>query len=50
MNLTGKERHHVEMAGTFQASYQLDFWGKNKAALEAAEDSKVGRELCLGGR
>lgn len=40
MNLTGKERHHVEMAGTFQASYQLDFWGKNKAALEAAEDSK----------
>jgi outer membrane protein, multidrug efflux system len=40
MNLTGKERHHVEMAGTFQASYQLDFWGKNKAALEAAEDSR----------
>ncbi len=28
------------MGGSFQASYQLDFWGKNKAALEAAEDSK----------
>jgi multidrug efflux system outer membrane protein len=40
MSLTGKERHHVEVAGTFQASYQLDFWGKNKAALEAAEDSR----------
>ena len=40
MNLSGKERHHVAMGGSFQASYQLDFWGKNKAALEAAEDLK----------
>jgi NodT family efflux transporter outer membrane factor (OMF) lipoprotein len=41
LNLTGHERNHVDMAGVFQASYQLDFWGKNKAALQAAEDSRT---------
>jgi outer membrane protein, multidrug efflux system len=41
MNLQGHERHHVDMEGFFQASYELDFWGKNKSALEAAEDSKA---------
>ena len=40
LNLMGHERNHVDMAGVFQASYQLDFWGKNKAALQAAEDSR----------
>jgi outer membrane protein, multidrug efflux system len=40
INLTGRERHHVDMAGVLQASYQLDFWGKNKSALQAAEASR----------
>jgi multidrug efflux system outer membrane protein len=40
LNLTGQERHHVDMAGVLQASYQLDFWGKNKSALQAAEASR----------
>jgi NodT family efflux transporter outer membrane factor (OMF) lipoprotein len=40
MSLLGKERHHVTIGGFLQASYELDFWGKNKSALQAAEDSK----------
>jgi outer membrane protein, multidrug efflux system len=41
LNLMGHERNHVDMAGIFQASYQLDFWGKNKDDLQAAEDSRT---------
>jgi multidrug efflux system outer membrane protein len=40
INLTGRERHHVDMAGVLQASYELDFWGKNKSALQAAQASR----------
>ena len=36
-NNTGKERHYLSRLGNFQASYELDFWGKNQASLEAAE-------------
>jgi NodT family efflux transporter outer membrane factor (OMF) lipoprotein len=41
LNLTGHQRYHTVMEGVFQASYELDFWGKNKSALEAAKDSKA---------
>ena len=37
LNNTGRERHYISRQGLFQASYELDFWGKNQAALEAAE-------------
>ena len=37
LNNTGRERHYTNRQGTFQASYELDFWGKNQASLEAAE-------------
>ena len=37
LNNTGRERHYLDRRGVFQASYELDFWGKNQAALEAAE-------------
>jgi outer membrane protein, multidrug efflux system len=40
MNFEGRQRDFVNMEGVFQVSYQLDFWGKNKSALEAAEDSR----------
>jgi multidrug efflux system outer membrane protein len=40
LDLRGQERHHVDMGGVLQASYQLDFWGKNKSALQAAEASR----------
>ncbi len=36
-NNTGQERHYLSRLGNFQASYELDFWGKNQASLEAAE-------------
>ncbi len=35
-NLVGRERHHVLYQGLLSASYEIDFWGKNRAALEAA--------------
>jgi outer membrane protein, multidrug efflux system len=35
-NLTGHERHHVLYQGALQASYEIDFWGKNRSALNAA--------------
>lgn len=37
LNNTGHERHYISRQGTFQTSYELDFWGKNQASLEAAE-------------
>ena len=35
-NLTGHERHHVLYQGVLQASYEVDFWGQNRSALNAA--------------
>ena len=37
LNLTGRERHRVFLGGVFQASYQLDFFGKNLSALQASK-------------
>ncbi|MDB5410671.1 MAG: transporter [Rhodospirillales bacterium] len=39
LNNLGRERHFTTFQGLLQASYELDFWGKNRAAFEAAEDS-----------
>jgi NodT family efflux transporter outer membrane factor (OMF) lipoprotein len=39
LNNIGRERHYTTFQGLLRASYELDFWGKNRAALEAAEDS-----------
>jgi NodT family efflux transporter outer membrane factor (OMF) lipoprotein len=39
LNNIGKERHYTRFQGLLQASYEIDFWGKNRAALEAAEAS-----------
>ncbi len=39
LNNTGRERHHTTYQGLLSASYELDFWGKNRAALESAEAS-----------
>ena len=39
LNNTGQERHHNTYQGLLNASYELDFWGKNRAALEAAQAS-----------
>ncbi len=39
LNNLGKERHFTSFQGVLQASYEIDFWGKNRAALEAAEAS-----------
>ena len=39
LNNTGRERHHTTYQGLLSASYELDFWGKNRAALEAAQAS-----------
>ncbi len=35
----GKERHYGDFTGVFTASYELDIWGKNRAALDAAKSS-----------
>ncbi len=32
---------HDDLKLTFNASYEIDFWGKNRAALQAAEESAV---------
>jgi multidrug efflux system outer membrane protein len=37
LNNTGHERQYINGQGIFQASYELDFWGKNQASLESAE-------------
>ena len=37
LNLTGRERHRIFFGGVLQASYQVDFWGKNRSALQAAQ-------------
>ncbi|HYZ34094.1 MAG TPA: efflux transporter outer membrane subunit [Crenalkalicoccus sp.] len=39
LNNLGRERHFTRFQGILQASYEIDFWGKNRAALEAAEAS-----------
>jgi outer membrane protein, multidrug efflux system len=39
LNNLGKERHFTRFQGLLRASYEIDFWGKNRAALEAAEAS-----------
>jgi multidrug efflux system outer membrane protein len=39
LNMLGHERHHIFDAGVLQASYELDFWGKNRSALQAAENT-----------
>lgn len=39
VNRTGRERHQTLYQGLFRASYELDFWGKNRAARESAEAS-----------
>ena len=39
LSLLGKERHRIDYEGVAQASYELDFWGKNRAGLEAARAS-----------
>ena len=39
VNRTGRERHRTLYQGLFRASYELDFWGKNRAARESAEAS-----------
>ena len=37
LNLTGQERHHVLYQAFAKVSYEIDFWGKNRAALQSAE-------------
>jgi outer membrane protein, multidrug efflux system len=39
LNNIGQVRHHTSYQGILQASYELDFWGKNRAALASAEAS-----------
>jgi outer membrane protein, multidrug efflux system len=39
LNNIGKERHRIVYQGMLQASYEIDFWGKNRAALDAAKAS-----------
>jgi multidrug efflux system outer membrane protein len=39
LNNLGKERHFTGVQGLLRASYEIDFWGKNRAALAAAEAS-----------
>jgi NodT family efflux transporter outer membrane factor (OMF) lipoprotein len=39
LNLLGRERHHVLYQLFTKASYEIDFWGKNRAALESAKAS-----------
>jgi NodT family efflux transporter outer membrane factor (OMF) lipoprotein len=38
----GKERRYQDFSGAIQASYEIDFWGKNRAARDAARsDAKA---------
>jgi multidrug efflux system outer membrane protein len=37
LNRVGKTRQYVEYQGFANASYEIDFWGKNRAALESAQ-------------
>jgi outer membrane protein, multidrug efflux system len=39
LSLVGQQREHIYDGGVLQASYQLDFWGKNRSALQAAEST-----------
>jgi outer membrane protein, multidrug efflux system len=39
LSMLGHERHHIFDAGVLQASYELDFWGKNRSAAQAAENT-----------
>lgn len=42
LSLSGLKRHHVLYEGLFSVRYELDFWGKNRAALESAQASAIG--------
>jgi multidrug efflux system outer membrane protein len=35
-SLSGHVRHHILYQGELQASYEVDFWGQNRSALNAA--------------
>jgi multidrug efflux system outer membrane protein len=39
LNNNGAERHHTTFQGLLTASYEIDFWGKNRSALESAQAS-----------
>ena len=39
--LTSRDIETNNVQATLNASYQIDFWGKNRAALQAAEESAV---------
>ncbi len=39
LNLIGRERHNTIERGVLNASYEIDFWGKNRSALESAQAS-----------
>lgn len=39
LNQVGKERHYTSYQGYARISYEIDFWGKNRAALESAQAS-----------
>lgn len=43
--LSGKNIDSRHFAATFQASYELDFWGKNYDALRAAQSSAAAAEF-----
>ena len=36
LNQIGRERHYQDLPGALAASYELDVWGKNRAARDAA--------------
>ena len=39
LSMLGHERHHIFDEGVLQASYELDFWGKNRSAAQAAKNT-----------
>ncbi len=39
VNMIGKERHYGDASVSVGVSYELDFWGKNRAAKSAAKDT-----------
>lgn len=45
LNNTGHERHRVYQGGVFQATYQLDFWGKNRSVFQAAQSTAAAADF-----
>ena len=45
LSITGHERHRIYGAGVFQATYQLDFWGKNRSASQAAQNTAAAAQF-----